>query len=59
MVLTEDGEVALVEATPDRHHEIARFPAIRGKTWNHPVIADGLLLVRNVEEMAAFEIRPQ
>ena len=57
VVLTEDGDVVLVNATPSRHEEVARFPAIEGKTWNHPVIADGKLLVRNIQEMAAFDIR--
>jgi hypothetical protein len=57
VVLTEDGDVVLVNATPSRHEEIARFPAIEGKTWNHPVIVDGKLLVRNIQEMAAFDIR--
>jgi outer membrane protein assembly factor BamB len=57
IVLTEDGELVLVRATPERHDEVARFQAIEGKTWNHPVIADGTLLVRNVREMAAFDIR--
>jgi outer membrane protein assembly factor BamB len=56
IVLTEDGEVVQVRATPTRHEEVASFPAIEGKTWNHPVIADGRLLVRNVREMAAFDI---
>jgi outer membrane protein assembly factor BamB len=56
-VLTEDGDVVLVHATPARHEEVARFAAIEGKTWNHPVIADGKLLVRNIQEMAAFDIR--
>ena len=58
VVLTEDGDVVLVRATPERHEEVARFPAISGKTWNHPVIVDGRLLVRNISEMAAFDIRP-
>ena len=58
VVLTEDGDVVLVKATPERHEEVARFAAIEGKTWNHPVIADGRLLVRNLREMAAFDIRP-
>ena len=56
IVLTEDGEVVLVRAAPERHQEVAKFEAIKGKTWNHPVIADGRLLVRNGEEMAAFDI---
>jgi outer membrane protein assembly factor BamB len=58
VVLTERGELALVRATPERHEEIATFPAIEGKTWNHPAIGDGVLLVRNANEMAAFRIAP-
>jgi outer membrane protein assembly factor BamB len=57
IVLTEDGDVVLVRASPARHEELARFSAIEGKTWNHPIIADGKLLVRNLQEMAAFDIR--
>ena len=59
VVLTEDGELVLVRATPERHDELARFQAIEGKTWNHPVISDGRLLVRNLQEMAAFDLRPR
>jgi outer membrane protein assembly factor BamB len=59
VVVTEDGDVALVKATPERFEQEARFSAISGKTWNHPVIADGRLLVRNLREMAAFDIRPR
>jgi outer membrane protein assembly factor BamB len=59
IVLTEGGDVVQVRATPAGHEELARFDAIDGKTWNHPVIADGRLLVRNLREMAAFDIRPR
>jgi outer membrane protein assembly factor BamB len=59
IVLTEEGELALVRATPDGHAEIAKFPVLDGKTWNHPAISDGLLLVRNINEMAAFDLRPR
>jgi len=57
IVLTEDGDVALVRATPAKHEEIVRFAVLAGKTWNHPALSDGILLVRNVAEMAAFDLR--
>jgi outer membrane protein assembly factor BamB len=57
IILSEDGELALVRARPDRHEEIVRFPVLSGKTWNPPAIAGGFLLVRNLAEMAAFDLR--
>lgn len=58
IVLTEDGDMALVRATPERHVELTRFAVFDARTWNHPAIAGGILLVRNLAEMAAFDLRP-
>jgi outer membrane protein assembly factor BamB len=57
IVLTEDGDLALVRAIPDTHQEIVRFPVLEGKTWNVPALSGGYLLVRNLAEMAAFDLR--
>ncbi|MBI2477588.1 MAG: hypothetical protein HYV60_02740 [Planctomycetia bacterium] len=46
----------LVSFNPDKHEALARFPAIHGKTWNHPVLSRGKLYVRNAEELACFEL---
>jgi len=56
LVLTEDGDITLVQAAPEQYTEIARFKALSGKNWNHPVIAHGRLYVRNSEEAVCYEL---
>ncbi len=56
LVLTEDGALVLVEATPDGHRELTRIEALGGKTWNVPAFAAPLLFVRNDEEAACYRL---
>jgi len=58
VILSETGEATLAELSPQKLTERGKFAALSGKTWNHPVIAAGKLLVRNGEEMKCYELRP-
>jgi len=56
VVLSEKGELVLVEATSDQFEELGKYPAIEGKTWNHPVAVGNILLLRNSQEMVAIQL---
>jgi outer membrane protein assembly factor BamB len=56
VVQTEEGELVLIDPTPDEHRELTRFPALSGKTWNPPALAGRRLVVSNDREAAAYEL---
>jgi outer membrane protein assembly factor BamB len=56
LVTTEDGDVVLVEPTPEAHREITRFTAFSQKLWNPPALAGRYLLVRTDTEAACYEL---
>jgi outer membrane protein assembly factor BamB len=56
LVISEAGEAILLAANPERQEILGRLQALKGTTWNHPVIAHGRLYVRNDEEMACYEL---
>jgi len=58
LVLSESGEAILLAADPSAQKELGRFQALDGKTWNHPVVANGCLFARNAEEMACYALEP-
>src|SRR5262249_22969146 len=58
LVVSEGGEAILLAADPQSQKEIGRFQALEGKTWNHPVLSDGRLHLRNAEEIACYLMEP-
>lgn len=57
LILSEEGNVVLVPATPTKPEELGSFSALKDAiTWNHPVLVRGKLLVRNAHEAACFDL---
>ena len=54
LIAAEDGRVVLLRADPTAHKEITSFQALKGKTWNHPLVVSDKLLVRNGSEAACY-----
>ena len=56
LVMSEPGDLVLLDPVPDEHRELTRFSIFRGKTWNPPALAGRLLLVRTDSEAACFRL---
>ena len=59
LVQAESGDVVMVEATPTELKELGRFTAFEEKTWNNLCLYGRLLLARNAEEAACYELPVQ
>ena len=56
LVLTEDGQLALVAADAAKFTELGRLQ-VCGNTWSHPAFADGRLVVRDGRELICLKLR--
>ena len=57
LIQCENGDLAIVRANPEEHQEIDRVTALDNKTWNHPALSQGFLLIRNDRKMMCFDLR--
>jgi outer membrane protein assembly factor BamB len=59
----ENGDVALIEATPAAYRELGRFtppaPPNRGnsKAWAYPTLASGRLFIRDADVLWCFDVK--
>ena len=59
IVLSEKGELIIAEANPQKFAPISRAQVSSGRHWNVPVIADGMIYVRNAAgKLSAIDVKP-
>ena len=56
-VLSERGLLVLVEANTQEYKELGSVQVLKGRCWTQPSLADGVLYVRNAEEMVALQAK--
>jgi outer membrane protein assembly factor BamB len=57
---SDNGPIALVQATPDGYKEVSRFDQpgrSRAPAWPHPVIANGKLYIRDMDTLLCYDIK--
>ncbi|MBZ0113032.1 MAG: PQQ-like beta-propeller repeat protein [Thermoanaerobaculia bacterium] len=56
VVLGEQGQLLLVEATPEAFHEVSSARPFKARTWSQPALADGVLFLRSQTELVALRV---
>jgi outer membrane protein assembly factor BamB len=57
IVLSERGQLVMVEATPTEYKEKATAEVLQGKCWTMPTLVNGKLYVRNQKEMKCLDLK--
>ena len=56
IALADNGELAVVQATPRKYDELARKKVLRGKCWSTPILSNGLVLARSTQEAVCLDV---
>ena len=59
IVLGEKGDVSLVEPTPEKFTEKARFKIDSARCWTMPTVAQGRLYIRDEEKLYRYDLQAQ
>ena len=57
LVMKTDGELVLIEPTPEEYRELARFRLFDSTTRALPALAEGLFYVRDSQTLRCFDLR--
>ena len=57
LVLSDDGQLVTVLASPDQYVEISRDKLLQGKCWSTPILSSPYLLARSTKEAVAIRFK--
>jgi len=56
LVLSDAGDLVMVNPNPAAYQELHRFHAINGKCWNTPSLSNGRLYLRSTKEAVCYDV---
>jgi outer membrane protein assembly factor BamB len=57
LVLTTDGDLIVLNRTPDKYDEVRRYKVGRSETWAHPVLLGDRIVIRDADSVAVLSLR--
>jgi len=57
IILGEDGNLALAEASPEGYQQTSSFQFSHNRCWSVPVLADGRLYVRDEKQIVCYDLK--
>jgi outer membrane protein assembly factor BamB len=58
LLLTDGGDLALLDPDPTGYKELARSKVSGPDTWAHPALSDGRLYIRDMAELICLQMTP-
>ena len=58
MILGEEGQIVLCEASPKAYKELARVEALTYKCWNQPIVSGGRIYARSTKAVVCLDVSP-
>lgn len=56
VVLSDQGRLIVVKASPEGYQEVASVQALDGKSWTSPTLAGGRLYLRNLTTIKSYDL---
>ena len=57
IVLGEDGQLALLDASPRKYVERSSAPVLRGRSWTSASLSGGRLYLRNQDQIVCVDLK--
>jgi hypothetical protein len=57
ILLGDKGDLVLADLSPEAYTERARWKPLEGQTWTAPVLANGILYLRNETTLLAVDMK--